>query len=533
MKNTKSKLLTSVLTLVMCIGMLFGTTFAWFTDSASTGVNKIQAGTLEVGLEMKNANGNWVNAEDQKLAWQKANASEGEAILWEPGATYKLPTLKITNKGNLSLQFKVLLSGLTGNEELLDALEFTVKPYYLINADGNDYEIGNPIVIDGNSIENIPYELPQLLLTSDPTFVEMKEFIYGDSEQTGTVLLPSGSSSEQGIPDTCYYDIEAKMKTTADNTYQGKTLDDISVTIVASQVTVENDSNGNTYDKFAEYPTGSGVTNTASVKTADELQAVLTSFTDAGSGNTVVNINENITLAEGETWTPVTVDGYNGAGVITINGNGYTIKGLNAPLIDGGFAGESGVVINDLTLSDVNINDTNETLGLGAFISTIDSMPKIELNNCHLKDSIIVSTGGARVGGLIGWTAGYNNPNDGPVDTYITITNCSVKDSNITAAGSVGAIIGHAGSNPATYHNISNCTVKNTKLNSTDDGGWRVGVVVGTANVGEVTISGITESDNTLTQTGNSAPEHSNLYGRFVPQNGSGKLTIDGFEISE
>ena len=26
--------------------MLVGTTFAWFTDSASTAVNKIQAGTL-------------------------------------------------------------------------------------------------------------------------------------------------------------------------------------------------------------------------------------------------------------------------------------------------------------------------------------------------------------------------------------------------------------------------------------------------------------------------------------------------------
>ena len=64
-------------------------------------------------------------------------------------------------------------------------------------------------------------------------------------------------------------------------------------------------------------------------------------------------------------------------------------------------------------------------------------------------------------------------------------------------------------------------------LNSTDDGGWRVGVVVGTANVGEVTITGTKESNNTLAQTGKTAPEgQSNLYGRFVP-NGTGKLVID------
>ena len=59
----------------------------------------------------------------------------------------------------------------------------------------------------------------------------------------------------------------------------------------------------------------------------------------------------------------------------------------------------------------------------------------------------------------------------------------------------------------------------------------RVGVVVGTANVGEMTISNITESGNILTQTGKTAPAgQSNLYGRFVPGT-TGKLTIDGVEI--
>ena len=159
-------------------------------------------------------------------------------------------------------------------------------------------------------------------------------------------------------------------------------------------------------------------------------------------------------------------------------------------------------------------------------------MPEIELNNCHLKNSTITSTGGARVGGLIGWTAGYNNPNDGPVNTYVTITKCSVENCTITAAGSVGGIIGHAGNNPATFHTIKDCTVENTKLHSTDDGDWRVGVVVGTANVGEVTISGTTEKGNTLSQVGKTAPEHSNIYGRFVP-NGTGKLAIDEESITE
>lgn len=263
------------------------------------------------------------------------------------------------------------------------------------------------------------------------------------------------------------------------------------------------------------------------VMTTAELRATLTAFTSAGSGDNIIEIGKDIVLKDGETWTPVKVDGYHGAGVVTVLGNGHKISGLNAPLFAGGFAGNSGIIVKDLTLDGVKINDATSNLGIGAFVCDVDSMPTIELDNCHLTNSEIISTGGARVGGLIGWTSGYNKPNDGPVDTYIKIIKCSVEGCTISAKGSVGGIIGHAGCNPATYHTISDCSVKNCVLTSTDDGGWRVGVVVGTANVGKLTINNITESGNTITQTGKTAPEHSNLYGRFVPGT-TGELVIDG-----
>ena len=262
------------------------------------------------------------------------------------------------------------------------------------------------------------------------------------------------------------------------------------------------------------------------VMTTAELRATLTAFTSAGSGDNVIEIGKDIVLKEGEIWVPATIDGYHGAGVVTVLGNGHKISGLNAPLFAGGFAGNSGIIVKDLTLDGVKINDATSDQGIGAFVCNVDSMPTIELDNCHLTNSEMISTGGARVGGLIGWTSGYNKPDDGPVDTYINITKCSVEGCKISAKGSVGGIIGHAGCNPATYHTISDCTVKNCVLTSTDDGGWRVGVVVGTANVGKLTINKITESGNTITQTGKTAPEHSNLYGRFVPGT-TGELVID------
>ena len=267
------------------------------------------------------------------------------------------------------------------------------------------------------------------------------------------------------------------------------------------------------------------------IRTPEDLMTKLDDLTGAGAGDNTVYIASDIDMT-GVNWTPVKVDGYHGAGVITIEGNDNTITGLNAPLFAGGFAGSSGIVIKNLTIADSNIVSTN-TLGSGAFIESIDSMPTITLENCHLKNSTVTGGSGSRTGGLIGWTAGYSNVNDGPVKTYVTIDNCSVIGNTITCDGSVGGINGHAGNNDWTYTTITNCIVKDNKLSSTDDGEWRVGVVVGTANVGEVTISDITESGNTLTQTGKTAPAgQSNLYGRFVPGS-TGKLIIDGTEVTK
>ena len=246
------------------------------------------------------------------------------------------------------------------------------------------------------------------------------------------------------------------------------------------------------------------------------------------TGDTVIELLDDINMT-GKSWTPVSVDGYHGQGVITLNGNGKTITGLSAPLFAGGFAGKSGIVIKDLTIADADINDTTNDQGIGAFINCVDSMTRIELDNCHLKNSKIVSTGDARVGGLIGWTSGYNKPNDGPVDTRVTLTNCSVEKVTIEAKGSVGGLIGHAGANPATYHTITGCTVKDSTLTCTETGkSWRVGDLVGTANDGQITVDAATSaSQNTLTQE-NADPQKpkDSIFGRDAV-NDTGLVIVD------
>jgi hypothetical protein len=290
-----------------------------------------------------------------------------------------------------------------------------------------------------------------------------------------------------------------------------------------------------TIDNNVAYPffTQDETTGDYTVTTVQGLKDVLTSAGLAGAGNSTINIASNIDLT-GVEWTPIKVDGYHGADIVTVNGNGKTITGLTGGLFAGGFAGGSGIVIKNLTIANSTII-ANNTQGYGAFVGCADAMDEITLINCHLKNSTIITPNGgadeSRIGGLIGWTAGYNNQNDGPVDSYITVQNCSVTGCTLKGAGSIGGIVGHAGANAATFTTIENCTVTDNYLISTDAGAWRVGVVVGTANNGQCVINNITESNNTLSQTDKTAPAgQSNLYGRFVPA-GTGTLVIDGVNL--
>ena len=195
-KTTKRALLSSVMAIVLCLAMLIGTTFAWFTDSASTAVNKIQAGTLDVALEMKDAQGNWVPAEGQTLSFVKAaGAPANEQILWEPGCTYELPELRIVNKGNLALKYKIEISGIVGDAKLLEAIDFT----------------------------------------------------YGDNININAEVSLAPNAATEGIV------IKGHMQESAGNEYQGKSIDGIGITVYATQDTVEYDSNDNRYDAGAEY----------------------------------------------------------------------------------------------------------------------------------------------------------------------------------------------------------------------------------------------------------------------------------------
>ena len=210
--SNKKALLSSLFALLICVAMLIGTTFAWFTDTAKATVSRIQSGTLDVALEMKDSEDNWVSAEGETLNFVKAPGAEAEEILWEPGVTYALPELRIVNKGNLALNYKIAIAGAkdaTPDDDkndlmLLDVIDWT-------------YEVG------GTSYA----------LESEKHLAAQK----GDEESFDT------------------FTVKGHMQKTANNDYQGLSIEGIAITVYATQDTVESDSYGNQYDANAEYPT--------------------------------------------------------------------------------------------------------------------------------------------------------------------------------------------------------------------------------------------------------------------------------------
>ena len=191
-KSTKRALLGSVEAMVLCLAMLVGATFAWFTDTASTGVNKIQAGNLDVQLVDENGN----SLEGKTLEFRKAaNAAEGEAVLWEPGCTYELPAVYVKNNGKLALKYKVAITGINGSAKLNEVIDWTIN----------------------------------------------------DADLSADHSLSAGATSEA-------LTIKGHMKESAGNEYMNESIDGIAITVYATQDTVESDSFHNTYDENATYP---------------------------------------------------------------------------------------------------------------------------------------------------------------------------------------------------------------------------------------------------------------------------------------
>ena len=269
-KSTKRALLTSALALLMCVAMLVGATFAWFTDTASTGVNKIQAGNLDVKLEYAtewNADGSvktWADAEGKTLPFLVNGKipAEGTQILWEPGCTYYVPEVRVLNKGNLAVKFEYVTEalGITGK------LAKVLKPVFKTPVDANDEEV------------NIEPE-----------------------------ILKPGEASPA-------WSFGYHMDENAGNEYQNATVTGMCLTVVAKQATYEKDSISDQYDKDATWP----------VVKAAELATKLNELADGSVITVEGTVDTALTISK-----PVTINNLTATAPVTIASKGVTLNAAN------------------------------------------------------------------------------------------------------------------------------------------------------------------------------------------------------------
>ena len=537
-KATKRALLTSVMALVMCVVMLVGTTFAWFTDTASTGVNKIVSGNLKVDIIEKDSDDHI-----EKLNFTKAaGAPDGEQLLWEPGCRYLTEGFRIANKGNLALKWKAEIN----KDNIVDGK-------------------AAPTAKDGKSLlDVIDFYVVTKAADGTETAVAIENF-------TGKLAANVGKSET-------YY-IKGVMQTTAGNDYQDLTLEGITITVYATQLASEFDSFDNTYDENAEYypidtwngdiaadtDLAAATDDTKKVVTVEsgKLLAALTNEVNEGKSydGYTIKLTKNLDL-NGIEWTPIGTKGTSNVFKGTFDGNGATISNLK---ISGGsyvalFGETSGATIKDLTVTgEVSGEDVAGIVAKATDTTITNCVNKVNVTATAGKAAGISASFGGTItkcenrgtvataaaqpaGGLVAWcnaavienchnygavTAGDHGALDsaqagglcGNLAAGSTIKNCS-NSAVITSANLAGGVAGRAGAENKTaivvekftntgaikgtyaagiIADAKNVSIKESNVSGTITGSEIASGLFGRLRTGEITTSVV---DATVTKSG-------------------------------
>ena len=220
--STKRALLLSALSLLMCVSMLVGSTFAWFTDSVTSAGNKIQAGNLAVDLKLYEGGEKWDSI-------KTSNAPIFNYSNWEPGFI-DTKLLKVVNEGSLALKWKAKITTQESLGILADVIDVFVKP----DISATDFEA-----------------LTRDDLATWTNAGTVRAFVEGIETSTWGTLNPMGTAG-----DSATLGIALKMREEAGNEYMKQSIGPFDIMILATQLTSESDSFDNQYDKDAQHPQG-------------------------------------------------------------------------------------------------------------------------------------------------------------------------------------------------------------------------------------------------------------------------------------
>lgn len=230
-KTTRRALLSSMIALLLCVSMLVGSTFAWFTDEVTSTGNIIKSGTLDVEL----LHGDSADKID-------TDASQGAIFdykFWEPGYT-QIKYVKVINNGDLAFQYQLSIIPnelpVVGEANLADVIDVYMIP-----------------VTEG--MATITRDNYATLGTKAGTLSDLMAKTAGNG-----ILLPAegkGSDDYNKIDaprGEISYCIALHMQEEAGNEYQNLSVGEgFKVELLATQYTWENDSFDHLYDEDAAF----------------------------------------------------------------------------------------------------------------------------------------------------------------------------------------------------------------------------------------------------------------------------------------
>ena len=249
LKSKKSALLLSFTSLLLCFAMLVGSTFAWFTDTATTGVNKIKAGNLDIELAYKNS----TTGGEFKKANKETPVFDNNAQ-WEPGHV-EYVVLKVSNEGNLALKYKlgINIANEVGSTNVYD------NPFNLSDYIRFAVLDGDRSSLDRDDLVAAATENSKLIKEG---YSKEDHLLAGENNSEKTVTLVVW------MPKTVGNEANHKAGETAPSVELG-------INVVATQLNYENDSFGPDYDKDAP-------SVTANVANATEISAAIDQGKAAG-----------------------------------------------------------------------------------------------------------------------------------------------------------------------------------------------------------------------------------------------------------
>ena len=426
-KTTKRALLSSVIALILCFSMLLGTTFAWFTDSVSSGVNTITAGNLDIELEYSKDYSTWAPVQD-------ATQLFADVTLWEPGAT-SVVYLRMTNKGTLALKYKFSMN---------IASETTAT-----SVNGSTFKLSNHLkygLVDFTRVYTDRNDARQAVAGSaEPlaNYSSAGNMMAGDYKTFALVVyMPEDVGNEAN--------------------YRGNVVPtiELGLNLVAAQLNHESDSFGSDYDSATFLNTDAE--GNYLIGTADELvffaKAINTKIIPYSNAGKNFKLTADIDLG-GRRWAPIgrMIDTYGTGESSTFCGNfdggNFTISNFKVDTVDGiagndtnKGAGLFGAVSGTIS----NLKVTDATIVTAHWAGAIAGVIQGTVENCSVENTTITC--------LPEWTGTEwdNGDKAGSIVGYLgsgTVTRCSAKNVSITGYRDLGGIVG-CSNGTVTYNTV-------------------------------------------------------------------------------